>query len=611
VKSDRVTLLELLAPARNAEFGKAAINHGADAVYIGAPSFGARASASNSIREIEKLLHYAHLFHVKVYATINTILYDSEFEDVSKIIYSLYNAGIDGIIIQDMGILELDLPPVPLIASTQTHNNSADKVSLFESLGFKRVILARELSIPEIKDIKSKTSIELEAFVHGALCVSYSGQCYMSEAICGRSGNRGVCAQPCRSSYDLIDNNGKIIVQNKHLLSQLDLNLSLYMDDLIDAGITSFKIEGRLKDLSYVKNITSFYRQKLDFIMEGNHGYKKVSAGTVYHQFLPDPEKSFNRGFTTYFIKGRKEKTGSPNTQKSLGKRVGYVTSIGKGWITSDFNGFNNNDGICFFNHKDELHGTLVQKVEEIRIYLKELDDIIVGTELYRNHDQKFEKLLAGDVACRKLGVVFSLLEYGNCFALEAIDEDGNRAVFVQDAKKEIALNKEKAKESIINQLSRLGETIFEARDVFINTQEMYFIPIGVINEMRRNVMDLLVKTRIDEYRPERILLRKDSKYITQEHLSYLYNVSNQYSRRFYTKLGAKSIDIAFELTQNRLKKQVMVTKHCIKYQFDACPRYQKSKNIWVEPLYLKDNHHIYSLEFDCKNCEMKVIFEK
>jgi 23S rRNA 5-hydroxycytidine C2501 synthase len=609
--NNTVTYLELLAPARDAHHGIAAINHGADAVYIGAPKFGARVAVSNTLADIQSLINYGHLYKAKVYATLNTILYENEVDEAVKIIEELYNSGIDGIIIQDMAMLQLDLPPVPIIASTQTHNADVEKLKFFESLGFKRVILARELSLQQIQEIRSKTSIELEFFVHGALCVSYSGQCYLSEAICGRSGNRGVCAQPCRSGYDLIDKNGDTLIRNKHLLSLKDLNLSAYLKDLINAGISSFKIEGRLKDISYVKNITSFYRQKIDDIMNGNSDYRKTSSGKTYHLFSPDPDKSFNRGFTNFFINGRKEKTGSPFTQKSLGKKVGTVTSIGKGWITTDFEAFSNNDGICYFDSKNELHGTSVQQADGEKIYLKEIGELSVGTEIYRNHDQKFEKLLAGNTASRKIGVTLTLTDTHDGFHLEITDEDGYQSGIEITTKKEIAQNTENAKKSLVTQLSKLGDTIFEAREVVVSTEEMYFLPMGVINEMRRNVTELLVKMRAQSYTPEQIIRPKDVKYAVPANLSYLYNVSNRHARDFYTRLGAENIEPAFELQKNSDNKLVMTTKHCIKYQFDACPRYQKNKNPWIEPLYLKDNQHTYKLEFACKECVMKAYFEK
>jgi putative protease len=606
-----VTYLELLAPARDVYYGKAAISHGADAVYIGAPKFGARAAVSNTLDDIQTLIKYAHLFKAKVYATLNTILYDYEVEEAVKIVGDLYNSGIDGIIIQDMALLQLKLPPVPIIASTQTHNAEVDKVAFFESLGLKRVILARELSLQQIQEIKSKTKIELEFFVHGALCVSYSGQCYMSEAVCKRSGNRGACAQPCRSNYDLIDKNGDILIRNKHLLSLKDLNLSAYLKDLIDAGISSFKIEGRLKDLSYVKNVTSYYRQKLDVIMNGDESYRKTSSGKIVHQFIPDPDKSFNRGFTNYFINGRKEKTGSPFTQKSLGMRVGYVTTIGKGWITSDFETFSNNDGICYFDSKNDLHGTSVQHLDGAKIYLKDTGELSVGTEIYRNHDQKFEKLLSGNTATRKIGITLNLTETIDGFHLKVTDEDGYQAAIEISTNKEMAQNTENAKKNLVNQLSKFGDTIFEASEVVVDTKEAYFLPMGVINEMRRNATELLLKVRAESYAPEQIIRPENVKFTIPSGLSYLYNVSNSHARDFYTRLGAENIEPAFELQDNRSNKQVMITKHCIKYQFDACPRYQKNKNSWIEPLYLKDNQRTYKLEFACKECVMKVYFEE
>ncbi|HEX2936432.1 MAG TPA: U32 family peptidase [Bacteroidales bacterium] len=610
MKNNAISYLELLAPARDFEYGKAAVDHGADAIYIGAPRFGARSAAGNSIAEIEKLVVYAHLYRVKVYVTLNTILFDDEMEDARSIIQSLYNIGVDGIIIQDMGLLELDLPDIPIIASTQTHNTTPEKVKFLESLGIQRVILARELSLHQIREIRDHTTVELESFVHGALCVSYSGQCYMSEAICGRSGNRGLCAQPCRSSYDLTDGSGNVVVQNKHLLSLKDLNLSAYLEDLMDAGIRSFKIEGRLKDITYVKNVVSWYRTRIDAILETKSGLQKSSSGKSDISFQPDSERSFNRGFTSYFINGRKEKTGSPNTQKSLGKRLGYVLEKGTDWIKVDCDGISNGDGLCFFGSDDKLYGFAVQKVINNKVFVEQTTNLTVGTEIFRNHDQKFEKSLLSDCAERKIDITFTFKEVSDGFQLEALDEDGYHAVVFLNYPKTLAKNAELAQKSLKDQLSKLGGSAFNASSIHIELSNAYFFPASAINGLRREVIEKLQQVRINEYlRASGSAVKPDQK-LPNKKLTYLGNVSNKFAAQFYKKRGIEEIEPALELTKSYADKVVMTTKHCIRYQLDACPVYQKGKTALTLPLYLRDMHHTYRLDFDCKKCEMHVIFE-
>lgn len=611
MKSNAISYLELLAPARDFEYGKAAIDHGADAVYIGAPRFGARSAAGNTIPEIEKLVVYAHLYRVKVYVTLNTILFDDEIAEALSIIQSLYNIGVDGIIIQDMGLLELNLPDIPIIASTQTHNTTPEKVKFLESLGVKRVILARELSLQQIREIRGNTTVEMESFVHGALCVSYSGQCYMSEAICTRSGNRGLCAQPCRSSYDLIDGNGNVVVQNKHLLSLKDLNLSAHLEDLIDAGIRSFKIEGRLKDITYVKNVVSWYRAKIDAIMESKSGFRKSSSGKSTTSFVPDPERSFNRGFTSYFINGRKEKTGSPNTQKSIGKRLGYVLEKGTDWIKVDCDGISNGDGLCFFGTDDKLYGFAVQKIIHNKVFVEQTGNITVGTEIFRNHDQKFEKALSSDCAERKIDITLTFSELSDGFKLEAFDEDGYRAEVPLNYPKTVAKNADLAPKALRDQLSKLGGSAFKASSIHIELSDAYFFPVSVINGLRREVIEKLQQIRIEEYQRLSIPLKKEEMNYFDKKITYLGNVSNKYARQFYQKRGVEVLEPALELTKSYGNSVVMTTKHCIRYQLDACPVYQKGKTTLTLPLFLKDMHHTYRLDFDCKKCEMHVIFEQ
>lgn len=604
--------IELLAPAKNVDFGIQAINHGADATYIGAPSFGARAAASNTIADIEKLITHAHLYHARVYIALNTILCNSELTEAEKLIHTLYQAGVDGLIIQDMGILELNLPPIPLIASTQTHNTTVEKVQFLEKVGFKRVILARELSLIEIKDICNNTNVELESFVHGALCVSYSGQCYMSQTVCSRSGNRGVCAQPCRSTYDLIDANGEKIVSNKHLLSLKDLNLSENIEDMLDAGITSFKIEGRLKDLTYIKNVVSYYRQEIDHILLQKTAYQKSASGTITHHFVADPAKSFNRGFTPYFIHGRKEKTGSYLTQKSLGKRIGTISETGSNWF-SLLNGeeLANGDGICFFGRDNKLVGTSINKVLDTKIFPKDMGELQVGIEVYRNHDQQFKKLLEKEVCQRKIEVKLWLNEYEQGFQLTGIDEDGTEAVVQVASQKVLADRVDLAREQTMKQLSKWGNTVFSSTNITIEKPSVYFIAASVLNQLRRELAEQLKEKRINEYQPERIVFHHTSEPYPTEHVTYKENILNNLAEQFYKRHGVKTMEPAFETLKSFENKTVMTTKHCIRYQMDACPIHQQSTVRFEEPLYLKDNNHMYRLQFDCKACVMNVIIEK
>jgi Collagenase and related proteases len=606
-----MTPIELLAPAKNAGYGIQAINHGADAVYIGAPSFGARAAVSNSVAEIEMLIRHAHLYRAKVYITLNTILFDDEMAEAGKLIQQLYNIGVDGIIVQDMGILELQLPPVKLIASTQTHNASPEKVKFLEDVGFKRVILARELSLIEIREIRKNSNVELESFIHGALCVSYSGQCYMSQAVCGRSGNRGICAQPCRSSYDLVDKNDEVIVPGKHLLSLKDLNLTTNLKDLMEAGITSFKIEGRLKDLSYLKNVVSHYRQEIDTMLSTTNGYAKSSSGSIQFDFKPDPEKSFNRGFTPYFIEGRKGKTGSYLTQKSLGKRIGRITRMEANWFKLDGEELHNGDGICFFDNNQALRGTSINKIDGNKIYPKDLNGLKVGQELYRNHDQQFEKLVEKEVSKRNISVSLRLTEWENGFCLSCTDEDGYSVEYRAESQKIIAEKPDVAKNQITNQLSKFGNTPFIASSIDIETDLVYFIPVSLLNQMRREICSLLENRRISEYQREEFIFQPNTVPFPGKQLSYQGNVLNGMAAAFYKRHGVETIEPALETLTSYENKTLMTTKHCIRYQLDACPVHQQSVKRFNEPLYLKDNNHTYRLLFDCKACVMNVILEK
>ncbi|MDR0230858.1 MAG: U32 family peptidase [Dysgonamonadaceae bacterium] len=598
--------IELLAPAKNLECGIEAIKHGADAVYIGAPQFSARAAAGNSIEDIKTLCDFAHQYFAKVYVALNTILFDSELSTVETLIHQLYNAGADALIIQDMGILQMNLPPIPIHSSTQNDNRDAEKVKFLEDTGFSQVVLARELSLSQIKEIAEQTSVPLEVFIHGALCMSYSGQCYLSQALSGRSANRGACAQYCRLPYTLQDAEGKTLTSGKHLLSLKDLNQTRNLEALLDAGVSSLKIEGRLKELSYVKNITAHYRQKLDEIFARRPEYQKASSGKPTHFFVPNPEKSFNRGFTDYFIFGKRQDIASFNTPKSLGEMVGTVKDLHNNFFTfSGKHQIHNGDGLCFLNEKGDLQGFRVNRVEENKIFPAEMPRLKIGITLHRNYDHEFEKMLSKPSAERKISVDFRFEETANGFNLTATDEDGCSVTCSEPCKKEIA-NKNQS-ENISKQLSKLGNTIFELADLQINLSENWFIPSSYLSELRRKTIETLIFSRAEARPVKHSKIQPTTHAFPYNHLTYLGNVSNHYAREFYQQHGVSQMDSAFELSPSS-NVPLMFTKHCIRYSLGHCPKLQKAENNIREPLYLFSNQNHLKLEFNCKDCEMKII---
>ena len=596
--------IELLAPAKDLVCGMEAVNHGADAVYIGAPRFGARSAAGNSLEDIRKLCAYAHRFRVKVYVALNTILKDEELAEAEMMIRRLYESGVDALIIQDMGITRLNLPPISLHASTQMDNRTVDDVRLLQDSGFTQVVLARELSLNEIRTIAFRTSIRLEVFVHGALCVSYSGQCYLSAALSGRSANRGECGQYCRLPYSLVDADGEVVVKNSHLLSLKDMNRSSYLENLLDAGVSSLKIEGRLKDISYVKNITAFYRKKLDSLFEKRTEYRRTSSGRVSFSFEPVAEKSFNRGFTDYLLTGRTPHITAFDSPKSLGEKVGAVKEIrGKSFTVSGFQTIHNGDGLVFFNEQGQLAGFRVNKAEDNRVYPLEMPSFKPKTILYRNYDHEFEKTLSRPSAERKIGLDMELEDnmFGITLSLE--DEDGNKAIVTRDVEKEEA--RKDQRENIRVQLAKMGNTNFEARSVKNGLSHNWFIPSSVLSDIRREGVEVLESVRRIAYRREPAGKRKTSATsFLPEHLTYLGNVSNAKARQFYIEQGVKDIDSAFEL-EPRSDVPLMFTKHCLRYSMGWCPVYQKKKSPYKEPFYLLYKDTRLRLQFDCKECRM------
>jgi len=602
--------LELLAPAGNADIGIAAIDHGADAVYIGAPRFSARAGAGSGIDDITRLVRHAHLYYARVYVALNTILTDQEIPEALEIIKELYALGADGLIIQDTGLLELDLPPIPIIASTQMHNNTIEKIKFLEGIGFNRVILARELSLDEISDIRRNTSVELEAFVHGALCVSYSGRCYMSQAILGRSGNRGVCAQPCRSRYTLTDGQGNIVLADKFLLSLKDLNLMNTIPDMIAAGITSFKIEGRYKEIDYVKNVTASYSMAIDRFIETHDGFRRSSSGRIELTFSPDPEKTFNRGYTQYFILGRKEKVASMDTQKSIGKPIGRVTGIGKGFIKTDSTDLKNGDGLCFFTGQRALSGFRVERSEKDRIYPNTMKGLSVGTILYRNLDIALTRLLKKPSARREIEIEMDFVQGEDGICLTVQDENGNRAEQYTACRYEPPRDQVMALEQVKKQLSSTGNTPYKTRHINIHNNRAGFIPVSRLNGIKRDALEELTGVRFENLPRQTSRLTPNNIPYPVKRLDFRANVLNDNARRFYERHGATVTEPAFETLSETIGRTVMTARYCIRHQLDACPKSSGEGHPLKMPLRISDGHHIYLLKFDCRECCMSVILE-
>lgn len=601
--------IELLSPAKDLNCGIEAINHGADAVYIGAPKFGARSAAGNSLEDIRELCEYAHLYGARIYVTLNTILKEEELEEAERMIWDLWRVGTDALIIQDMGITRQNLPPIPLHASTQTDNRTPEKVRFLEAAGFTQVVLARELSLNEIRRISEATTVPLEVFVHGALCVSYSGQCYLSAALSGRSANRGECAQYCRLPYTMVDATGTEIVTHKHLLSLKDMNRSDQLEALLDAGVSSLKIEGRLKDVGYVKNITAYYRKKLDAVLSRRPEYRRASAGRSTYTFEPVAEKSFNRGFTPFLLEGRTADITAFNTPKSLGEPVGTVKEIkGNSFTVAGLKQLNNGDGLVFFNRKGELEGFRVNRVEANRVFPLDMPQLTPKTPLYRNFDQAFDKLLAKPSAERKLSVEIEFLDNPFGFTLCMEDETGARIMLTEPFAKELARREQQ--DNIRTQLSKLGNTPFEASKVVVGLSENWFVPSSLLADMRRRGVEKLLEARRARYPRETVKRVQSSVSIPfpERQLTYLGNVANGKARSFYQDHGVEQIDPAFELSP-RKDVPLMFTKHCLRYSMGWCPTYQKDKSPYKEPYYLLYKDTRLRLQFDCKHCQM-LVFE-
>ena len=528
--------IELLLPAKDLACGKTAVSHGADAVYMGAPKFGARKSAGNTLQQIDEMVQYAHLYGSKVYVTVNTLVRDSEVKEVGRLLHDLYNAGVDAVIVQDMGILKMDMPPVALHASTQCHNNSVEQILFLEKAGFRRAILAREMDLESIQMVRKKTSIELETFVHGALCVCYSGQCYMSLYLNGRSGNRGECAQVCRQRYSLLDADGRVLQHDKHLLSLRDMNRTPYLAQLLQAGICSLKVEGRLKDELYVKNITALYRKEIDAILENNRAYAKTGSGTTRFFFTPDSSKTFNRGFTSYFLTGEREKMASFDTPKAMGEYMGVMKQHRNRLYYEGDKIVTNGDGLCFINRSGELEGFFVNGMTGNEIIPHKKVSQFTEVKLFRNQDRNFEKVLSGKTAERKIPVDMVLSETESGIALLMEDEDGLRASSMLDTEKNAAERPENAMRQMKTALAKLGNTPFELKNLKIEVPAL-FLPVSVINGLRTEAAELLKRKRVAYFRPQDQKLQYSPEQIFKK-IGYKRNVVNRLGEAVYRDLA-------------------------------------------------------------------------
>lgn len=601
--------LELLAPAKDKETAIAAIDHGADAVYIGAPMFGARAVAAVSVEDIAEVCRYAHLYRAKVYVALNTILYDHELATAVRIIQELNDAGVDALIIQDRALLDLDLPPIPLHASTQCDNRLPEQVAEWIALGIRRVVLARELTLEEIAEI-AKLPVELEAFVHGALCVSYSGLCYLSQALMGRSANRGECAQLCRIPYTLTDANGQTIGgAEKHWLSLKDMNRLNLLSEMAEAGVTSFKIEGRLKPISYVKNVTASYHQALcSLIQTEPEQYRRSSFGQVSYSFTPDVERSFNRGFTSYLMKDRsQDPIASPLTPKSRGRYVGRLVAVQGSTIRLDRpHQLSNGDGLLLISRTGKVEGTQVIGIlDDLRCRVDHPEYFSSGSEIYCNRDLKFEKLLSKPSASRRIPVRLKLTSCDGKIALSIEGPESYNPVTAS-----IAFVPEKAErpnpERLVSELGKLGQTPLIATEVNVTEVADLFIPVSILSALRREATDLFCKKALEDYPLDRSPRQEKIKQVSRQskELTYMGNVANSVARRHYENLGYRYIQPAFELEPKK-NAALMTCKYCIKRELGHCPRLGQKPLPYIEPLYLKHSKGALQLFFDCKNCRM------
>lgn len=604
--------LELLAPAKDLECAITAIDSGADSLYIGGPSFGARSAAANSIEDLKQVVRHARLFRAKVYLTLNTLLFDHEIEEANRLLHQAYDAGIDAAIIQDMGLLETRLPPLPLFASTQCHNTTPDKVRFLRDCGFQRVILARELSLKEIAAIrKAVPDVELEFFLRGALCVCFSGQCYLSYAMGGRSGNRGECAQPCRKRFRLENEHGKTLVKDGHLLSLKDLDLGSRLEELIDAGIDSFKIEGRYKSADYVRNTVTHDSQLLDQIAE-KKGIPRLSSGKVRHGFDPRPSATFNREFSPYLLDGKRRELTRPATPKSAGEFVGTVMESRKGFFT--LNGrhdLRTGDGITWSDPTGRLVGDSVQKVLPPKIFLNKTLLPHAGAEIRRNFSVSFSKTLKQTGGQRKIRVDFTLEASPGKFLLTARDEDGFEAEAEMTVQTEAVREPERVRQRWTEQLAKLGDTVFEARSIDICPDPETSPPVKLMNKMRREVTETLCRQRENTDLRQSVLHQLSPHPYPENSLDYRGNVLNKQAEAFYRRHGVTDIQPAAESGMNMEGREVFRSRFCLLYEHSLCPK-QTGRDIPPGRLFLTDeNNRRLEIKIDCKRCEMFLLQKK
>ena len=621
----RANTLELLAPAKTAEIGREAILHGADAVYIGGPAFGARANAGNPVSEIAGLVEVAHRYHARIFATLNTLLHDTELEPAWKLVQELYDAGVDALIVQDMGLLQLDLPPIALHASTQCDIRTREKARFLAEVGFSQIVLARELTLREIAEIRAAVPEDtvLEHFIHGALCVAFSGQCNISHAHTGRSANRGDCSQACRLPYTLEDEQGRVVSFEKHLLSLKDNNQSDNLNALIDAGVRSFKIEGRYKEVGYVKNITGHYRRLLDEILEKRPELARASSGHTRLLFTPNPDKTFHRGSTDYFTLGRQADIGAFDTPAFVGLPLGLVSKIGPDWFEIEAeDALANGDGLTYL-HKRGVVGLQANTVEAVgkslwRVRPNEpvatLPGLRPGTALSRNRDHAWEQALNRNSAERQIDIWAGFAETAEGFELTLHDADGMSASASLAFEKQAAREPDKAEATLRGQLARFGGSDFTLLELTIAWSQPWFLPASSINKLRREAVERLQAARVAAYqRPPRKAAVEPPATYPEQALTYLANVYNQAARGFYERHGVKLIAAAYEAHEETGEVSLMITKHCLRYSFSLCPKQAKGVTgvqgqVRAEPMALVNGNERLTLKFDCRACEMHVI---
>lgn len=612
--------LELLSPARDAAIAREAILHGADAVYIGGPGFGARHNASNSLRDIADLVPFAHRFGAKVFVTLNTILHDDELEPAQRLITDLYQTGVDALIVQDMGVLEMDIPPIELHASTQCDIRSVEKAKFLSDAGFTQIVLARELNLNQIRDIRQATDATIEFFIHGALCVAYSGQCNISHAQTGRSANRGDCSQACRLPYTLKDDQGRVVAFEKHLLSMKDNDQTANLGALIDAGVQSFKIEGRYKDMSYVKNITAHYRQMLDAIIEDRGGLARSSAGRTEHFFIPSTDKTFHRGSTDYFVNARKDDIGAFDSPKFIGLPVGEVLKVTKEYLDVEVTEpLANGDGLNVMIKREVVgfRANTVEKTAEnrYRVWPNEMPADLYKARphaaLNRNLDHNWQQALLKTSSERRIAVDIELGGWEEQLILTMTSEDGISVTHTLDGQFEVANNAEKALNNLKDGVAKLGQTIYYARDIQVNLPEALFVPNSLLNQFRRETAEMLDAARLENYpRGCRKPVSVPPPVYPDTHLSFLANVYNHKARAFYQRYGVELIDAAYEAHEEKGDVPVMITKHCLRFAFNLCPKQAKGniKSWKATPMQLVNGDEVLTLKFDCRPCEMHVI---